>query len=347
MTRPDEESSAEHGLVKLAHAPSALCDAQGTPLLGRYAGRVGDLDTSRWDGSRGLFSRRRTQRKTWIFMGAFSARFMVGFAVVDAGLLGTAFCYVFDRERRQLWEDKLSRPLGFGAQFRGGLDVSWRLERGRQRFAIEPGHGADLLVRFEGTSSQGKRPFALELSARRAGPGMSTIAASDPARPFNHTYKACDLACTLKLDLAGEQHTLEAPGMLDFTLGYPPRRTFWNWAAGNGSAEGAQLGFNLVAHFNQGLENALWLDDQLIPVGQVRFTYDATDLAKPWLVESDDGAFSARFEPDGQRAENIQALVLGSRFVQLFGRYRGALKVGAHTRDFSAFGVVEEHHALW
>ena len=135
--------------------------------------------------------------------------------------------------------------------------------------------------------------------------------------------------------------------MVDFTLGYPPRRTFWNWAAGNGSAGESRIGFNLVAHFNAGLENALWIDGRIVALAQATFAYDPKLLEQPWRVSTEDGVLEALFEPEGQRAENIQAMVLGSKFVQLFGRFTGSVKVDGVRQNFTAFGVVEEHHALW
>ena len=124
---------------ELPAAPAALLDGErGRVAFGRYLGLASDLSTDHWDGSLGLTSARRTKRKTWIFLGAFSSRFMVGFAIVDAGLLATAFAYVFDREQRRLWEDKLTVPLGFARDFQGRLDAPWELSRGPLRFRIIP-----------------------------------------------------------------------------------------------------------------------------------------------------------------------------------------------------------------
>lgn len=332
----------------LPAAPAALLDqAKDAPALGRYLGLVSDLGTHHWDGSCGLLSARRTRRKAWIFMGAFSERFMAGFAIVDAGLVATAFAYVFDREQKRLWEDKITVPLGFAPSFQGRLDGTWALERNDRSFRITP-RGAGQLAEFRRLHKLAESaPFALQLRTRQAGPGMSTIAPSPPERPFNFTYKDCDLDIELSLVLGSERHTLQAHGMLDFTLGYPPRRTFWNWAAGHGAAGESRLGFNLVAQFNDGMENALWLDGRVVPLSQATFSYDPVNLSRPWRINTADGALEATFEPDGQRAENIQAVLLASRFVQLFGRFHGSVTVDGERRSFTAHGVVEEHHAVW
>ena len=353
MPGPKSAPSGE----ELAAAPHALLDrARSTPAIGRYLGLIADLGTDPWDGSNGLLSARRTRRKTWIFMGAFpdlvahgnaAQRFMAGFAIVDAGLVATAFAYVFDREKKQLWEDKITVPLGFPPSFQGRLQGTWALEGKDRSFHVSPHEGGQVLEFKRLKQLAEREPFELRIQARQSGPGMSTVAPSPPDRPFNFTYKDCDLELDLALALGAERHAYRTRGMVDFTLGYPPRRTFWNWAAGHGSSGESRIGFNLVAQFNAGLENALWLDGRVIALSAATFRYDPKNLSLPWHVETADGLFQATFEPDGRRAENIQAVVLASRFVQLFGRFQGHVMLDGEQRAFSAYGVVEEHHALW
>src|SRR5205809_5219836 len=109
----------------LALAPAALADAAGEVPFGRYAGPIADTATGRWDG--GLPPRRRTQRKAWLYFGAMTDRYQVGYAVADAGLLGIGFAYVWDRERRSLVEEKVTVPLAFAGSFRPALRGSWSL----------------------------------------------------------------------------------------------------------------------------------------------------------------------------------------------------------------------------
>src|SRR5262249_5256361 len=97
--------------ARLAPAPASLADAAGDVPFGRYAGPIADTGTARWDG--GLPPRRRTQRKAWLYLGAMTDRYMVGYAVVDAGLLGTGFAYAYDRERGLLVEEKVTVPIAF------------------------------------------------------------------------------------------------------------------------------------------------------------------------------------------------------------------------------------------
>lgn len=325
----------------LPAAPASLFDAATAgPAFGRYLGLPAELSTAHWDGDGGLLSPRRLQRKTWTYLGAFSPRYMVGYAVVDAGLVSTAFVYVYDRERRRLIEEKITRPLGFARDFAGSPSATWTLAQGQRRWRLSP-QGGGWRAEFDSPA------LRLTLDAVADAQGMSMVAAS-PGRAFHATYKDCALACRIELEIGGERHAFDAPGMIDFSLGYPPRRTYWNWAAASGrTADGRSFGLNLVAHFNDGLENALWLDGRVIPLSQAVFIYEPQALDRPWRIATADGVLELNFIPEGRRSENVNALVLASRFAQMFGRYEGQLRLDGATIALEGLGVTEEHAAVW
>lgn len=321
----------------LQTAPPALDAGAGRPAAsGRYRGTIADLSTAAWDGDRGLLSRRRLQRKGWMYFSAVTARYSVGYAIVDAGLVATAFVYVYDREQRRLIEEKATLPLGFAARFAPHWRQPWQLSQRGKRWQITP-HADGWQVRFDSPR------LTVAMDVARGGEGMSAIS-SAPGRPFHHTWKLCALPVALRLGIDGKTIDMAASGALDFTLGYPPRSSLWNWASLDGATDdGRKLGVNLVAQFMNGLENALWLGDELIPLAQATFDYDPAQLMAPWRIRTEDGLVDVRFTPDGQRAEHLNALMLRSRFAQPFGRFEG--RIGNH--QASGFGVVEEHEALW
>lgn len=322
-------------------APAALHAGNGRPAdYGRYQGAIADPATAAWDGGRGLFSPRRLQRKGWMYFGAFSERCMLGFAIVDAGLMATAFVYVYDRERRVLVEEKLTLPLGFAAGFAPRIDVPWQLQRGARRWAITP--------QAQGWRLEHESPrLQLRADFRSGAPGMTAIASS-PGRPFHHTYKVCTLPAQLRIALDGQAFETAARGTLDFTLGYPPRHTQWNWASLDGvTDDGQRVGVNLVAHFMNGLENALWLGDALLPVAQAVFQYDPARRLEPWRIRSEEGLIDIVFEPEGERREDLSIGLLASVFTQPFGRFTGTLCTPQGPRRVSGFGVVEQHRAVW
>ncbi|HSW13486.1 MAG TPA: DUF2804 domain-containing protein [Solimonas sp.] len=325
----------------LPEAPAALHAGDGRVAdYGRYAGRIADLRTAAWDGGNGVFSRRRLQRKGWVYFGAFSDRYMVGYAVADAGLMATAFVYVYDRQTKKLHEQKATRPFGFPADFEPTPDALWQLRSGACHWDARPTEQG-WAVRFNGTG------LKLEMDFRDNGAGMTAIASS-PFRPFHHTYKICGMPVRMSVEIDGQREECTASGTLDFTLGYPPRRTDWNWASLDGVADdGTRIGVNLVAHFMNGQENALWFGNELRPLAQAVFQYDPAQLLQPWRIATADGALQLEFLPEGERREDISIGLLASLFTQPFGRFSGTLKLDGRVRKIEGFGVVEQHRAVW
>ena len=105
---------------------------------GRFSAPIADLNTAHWDGNGGLLSRRRLQRKSWLYGGVFSERWIVGCAIIDAGLLGSAFIYIFDRETRQFTEHTAIRPLVFPANFQPSPTAPWSFTSGQKSWRIQP-----------------------------------------------------------------------------------------------------------------------------------------------------------------------------------------------------------------
>ncbi len=234
------------------------------PPYGVYQQRVVDTSTNEWDGHKGWSSRRRRQRKAWIFFGAYTADLVVGFAVVDAGYLAKAFCYVYQRATQQYWETEYSRPFGFGAHFSGALDEPWKL--GNYQTNFKNGQGK--------LSYQTKKAH-LHLSFEDNPQGISALCPSSPDRPFHYTYKNLLLPTQIDVRLPdGSTFQQTALGSLDYSKGYPPRHTRWNWTSFMGHLDdGTPVGINSVHGFNDNLENALWVGDQVQRLGTMHYHY--------------------------------------------------------------------------
>lgn len=95
------------------------------------------------------------------------------------------------------------------------------------------------------------------------------------------------------------------------------------------------------------MENILWVDGKKTLLSTAAFSmqqpYDKTD----WLIETKDGLLSCHLSPRGARSENLNALVMKSRFIQPFGTIDGTVVIDGKEEQFTAFGVVEDHHAVW
>jgi hypothetical protein len=316
----------------LADAPKSLSSFTTGPIpFGLYAGPVADLATGSWSGLR------RSQRKTWIYSGAFSERYCIGFAIADAGLVATAFVYVFDAQTGRYAEEKITAPFGFASSFDPDLKTAWILKK----FSITP--DGDKLV----CSYRGKR-IQIKMSLTENGKGSSTIAPAGE-RPFHHTYKNLLMPAVVDATVDGEKIQVEGNiGSIDFSKGYPPRHTFWNWASLNAVTEnGVEFGINLVADFNNSIENALWVNGKVMQLSQATFTYGRPVEKSIWQINTLDGILSMKFTPLGVRGENIKAVFMSSIFKQPFGTFSGTIKLEGILHNFTGHGVVEEHFAKW
>lgn len=308
--------------------------------FGTFRGPVENTSTTVWDGNGGLLSKRRTQRKAWLYLGAFTESHMVGFAMVDAGLIANGFCYVYDRERDVLVEEAVTVPLGFDRKFAPQVEGAWHLASGRREWTTEFADNA------WNATFRGKR---LDVSLRLQGPGHGlTAIASSIGRPFAHTYKVCDLPTTIDVSVDGVKGRASGGGSVDFTLGYPPRHTLWNWASMYGHTDDGQtVAVNLVGQFMNGQENGLWIGGKLSPLPQATFEYDPVNPLAPWRIRTLDGTVDLTFEAEGQRRQNLNVGAMASVFSQPFGRFTGMIRHGGQELEVTGLGVVEEHTAVW
>ncbi len=327
----------------LLPTPASLVDIDGNfPAYGPYRGAIADVSTARWD--RDAFTwRRRLQRKGWIYLGAYHDDFMVGFAVADAGYIGTAFLYVYDRKRREFVEEKLDVPLGFRDDFAPSMRRGWKLGLGHRHWRIDP-EGDGMRLRYEG------KRLSCDLRLSTLDGGMTSLAPSRD-RPFNHTFKRLCLPITVSARLDERHFDVELPhgGALDFTLGYPPRDTHWNWACLQGTTDdGRPFGLNLVAHFNDEIENALWLGDRLIPLGRgAEFSVGQPPGQQSWTVRHAGLGLDLTFTPEGARSDRKNLGLVKHDFIQPFGRFTGTFRDGDRDVRVEGYGVVEDHTSHW
>lgn len=316
----------------LTAAPSSLSQFSNGPVAyGLYSGSIADMSTSPWA------SLRRSQRKAWIFSSAFSTRYCIGFAIADAGLVATAFVYFFDTQTGKYVEEKAMVAFGFAGDFDPDLSSAWMLKN----FSIRS-EGNDMVCAFDG------KRIKIKIRMKENGLGSTTIAPAG-GRPFHHTYKNLLLPTGVEGIVDGEEIRFDGNiGGLDFSKGYPPRHTFWNWASMNATTDtGVEFGLNLVGDFNNGIENALWAGGKVQQLSQATFSYGRPVEKSTWRIATLDGTVNMKFTPRGVRGEDVNALLMMSKFKQPFGTFAGTIKLDGVLHNFTGHGVVEEHFAKW
>ncbi len=306
--------------------------------FGVYDDLISNVDTSFWDKQGMITKKRRTERKAWIFFGVYSPELICGMAIVDAGMVATAFSYFYSLKDGIFEEDKTTVPLGFPSNFNPDLNSEWTLGN----YSIKTNNGK-LSMQYNGK-------FKMYIDAENTSNGASIVAPSKEGRPFNFTYKNQCVPVKVQINNRGVSTyaTSGKYGSIDFTKGYPPRETTWNWLSFIGNTETEKIvAVNIVDRFNENMENILWVDGQKTILSPAVFSkhkpYDKTD----WLIETKDGILNCHLSPRGARSENINAVILKSQFIQPFGMIDGTLMINGKPEKFTALGVVEDHHAVW
>ncbi len=307
--------------------------------FGVYHDSVQITNTNEWDGTKAWKSTRRWQRKSWIFAGAYSAEIYVGFAIVDAGFLGKAFCYVYFPQSGQILEHGTDRPFAFSSDFNADLNSHWKL--GRYEIYSQ---GDEMYFKFTG------KKFSLNMQCRNNDNGLSFLCPSSGGkRPFHFTYK--NLLLPTKINLTANGQNKEYRDLyagLDFSKGYPPKHTNWNWTSFTGILEdGTPVGINVVDQFNKNMENVIWIDKERILIGDVNYSYSKPAEKSEWRVRSENGNLELTMIPKGNRKEHINLKLLKSKFIQVFGTIEGRINHNGVWKNLTGYGVMEEHEAIW
>jgi hypothetical protein len=292
-----------------------------------------------------------TRRKRWIYVGIYDPRFVLGVAVADIGIAGNAFVYLGELNRRapRAWK-AVGSPWSAVV---GRRHARWHVGDDTIGVTLPDGLAPG---RVHGAVGVGVDVARFDLALSRttdAVTAMTCVApAGDDARGrWNLTVKDNTLAAKGTVEWGSERFEVSAPATVDVTDAYAPRHTAWRWASLAGqSADGRAVGVNLCEIHNdseRARENVVWLDGVAHPVGAVRFAFDETAHdASPWEIRGD--GVDLRFDPSGMRVGHEDLVLIKSRFVQPYGRFRGTLRVGGEAvRIEDVVGVVEDHDALW
>ncbi len=326
-----------------------LIDNQGNPVRGwirEPVVRVNHMDYALRTPTGRLRSKtaRRWLFKQFVFIGINTPDILAGLAVVDLQYAANGFFYVYDKHNRCLTEIKNTALPG------------------RVRIAPSPENlAAEFRTRRLQIGLSGK-----QVSAR--GDGLALTAELLPSaceplrictrtgfRGWTFTRKQSPIPLSGRLQMGERSWQLDPTsslGIMDWTAGYLRRETFWNWAAiAAVLPDGRRLGLNLSCGVNEteATENAFWIDDRLVKVDTVQFAYDEQEKDGKWRIFSADGRVDLVFTPADARRENLNALVVVSRFTQYVGTFSGVLKdeQANEVRLESCPGWTEEHFARW
>lgn len=329
----------------LPGAPRRVVE-RGAPLLGRYAGRIDEID---WSALEGSYSRSRLwtrlHHKRWQYVGIGSSEVYVGVAIVDLGWSVTAFAYVFDRLRRRIMADWSQD----GLPGLSGWVSNQPVQGARARFR---GPGACLSLRHQPNdilALEVKTPvmaMQIEMALGQAAPFLLAVGPIEGG-VVHATQKSSALPVRGWVEVEESRWDLaQAVACLDSSNGLLARDTSWRWAC----AHSHELGFNLQEGYFGGQENALWLQGELIPLGCAHFEFDASQPLSPWHIRTDDGLLDLTFHPEGARSDDRDLLIAASHYVQPVGTFHGTVRRSmdnAPVKVEGLLGVTEDHRSRW
>jgi len=172
--------------------------------------------------------------------------------------------------------------------------------------------------------------------------GGVEVASPTAAGDYIWTRKQADVPVRGFVEIAGRRHEIDGVAFVDDSAGYHDRHTAWRWSAGNGLAsDGRTVSWNLVTGVHDApadSERTVWVDREPAEVGPVTF---APDLSSVSFAEGGVLAFSEW----AARTEDINMLLMRSRYWQPFGTFTGTLPGGIELAE--GYGVMEEHDVLW
>ena len=331
----------------LAPPPESVLDAHtGAPRIGSFRGALPRVDLA--SVGRGRLWR-FAHHKRWMYVAIASDEFYIGVAVVHLGYVASAFAFVFERTAMRLRVDRSSLGPPFVCSV---TDTTGEGCAARYRL---PGTSV-LIERSPGTADYAVQVLMedLNLHARLEGasapPPLAAIA-SVPGGLLNATEKRALLRVTGGVTVCGRRHGLDgALAGFDYTQGLLARHTAWRWAFALGRARGGErVGLNLVEGFVGEPECAVWIDDELFPLGEGRFEFDRDRPLAPWRVRTVDDRVDLRFEPGGMHAERRSLGLIRSRFVQPVGLFHGRIAPAGQGELAleRVVGVTEDQDMLW
>lgn len=328
-------------------APASVVHG-GNPATGLYVGNPDSID---WSGLRGAFQRsalwRRFHHKRWQYLALATEQCFVGLAIVDLGWTNTAFAYVFDRQQRKLLidfsQDGLpcltarvgDRPAQGARSWFSHIGIAMRYE-----------HSEGSRYRLQVSLRKGLQIEA-EIDSAKAAPFACAIGPIGDGGCAHATVKSSALSIQGRVVVGGKTFDLDGGvASFDYSNGLLARDTQWRWA----SAHSPNVGFNLQQGYFGNHENALWLDGELIPLGNAHFVFNPKAPLEPWVIHTDDGLLALRFQPEGARQQSKNLLVAASYYIQPIGTFSGTVKASsrAHARQVEGLvGVTEDHRSRW
>ncbi|MET1281007.1 DUF2804 domain-containing protein [Vibrio navarrensis] len=337
-------------MLRLDSAPKRLIASSGAPNYGQFDEIPRDLALEDFDYRTVMDAQaskfaRYFDYKQFQFVSIVTQDYLIGVAIADIRYLTSAFCYLYDRRKKQLVEENWLRPLDWDSHsVPSPYNSTMHIARKQIQFHIVDGVWRVQLA---------TRQLSADLTLMPE-PASQALAMCTPTgyQGWTYTQKHNALRVTGRLSVAGKKLDLSgACAGYDFSAGYMRRETSWRWASINCRDQFGTLGLNLAAGVNEtgSCENVLWINGQKHGLPPVYFSFSRADSAKPWHIYSQNGQVDLTFTAENCRREKLNLYWLKSNFRQFIGHFNGAItdNHGVVHKINATLGVTEDHFARW
>lgn len=174
---------------------------------------------------------------------------------------------------------------------------------------------------------------------------------------FQHTAKHHTLPTRGFVKIGDKRYTFnpeDSYAVLDYGRGVWPRTASWNWAMASQRVGNRRIGLNFGGKWTDGTgmtENAVFVNGKMSKISEdVIFTYDETDLMKPWHIRSKfSQVVNLTFTPFFKRESTINARLVKSNVYHMVGYFNGVvyLQDGSRLAITQLLGSIEDHNAKW
>ncbi len=140
---------------------------------------------------------------------------------------------------------------------------------------------------------------------------------------------------------------------LDWSRGVFPYRTEWWWSYASGKVNGKYFGFNIDYGFGtESNKSMLFYDGRGHHLDGVSYTWDETDLMRPWRFTSNDGRVSLALAPVHKQSTCMNMLALGTSGKHAYGFFTGEVVLDDGTKlrikeSDKVFGSAEYFRHRW
>lgn len=331
-------------------APTHLIDENGHPVIGHFDGIPKTINIAQFDYRNSMDTKvlpwqKHFHYKQFQFVSIVTEAFIIGVAIADIRYLGSAFCYLYDRNSNVVEENSWLRPFNLdltttNSPYNGATEIACRqvmfsIANGQWKLHLNTKH---VKANIKLTPKPTSQPMAMCSPTGYSG--------------WTYTQKHNALALSGHLIVDGNDVDLaSATGGYDFSCGYMRRETSWRWASINTYINGVSFGLNLAAGVNEtgGCENALWVDGVRFLLGPVHFNFSRTDTEQAWQIHSTDGRVRLTFSLLNKRSEKLNLWLLKSNFRQFIGYFNGSIEdhQGTIHQLENVIGLTEDHFARW